>query len=156
MGSSAGAQVHQDLVNHRGLRDARHDPHRAGAARARERIDLEDLPQERRPPARRLGGGELGHDQHRHAGIGPGGLRLAAPPARAVGLPTVVAREPGREGAIVLRDPDRRTHMEPRVRPGEHTGGLVRRGSSLLRPVLDGKLHLTLLLVRLTPTTKLP
>jgi len=55
----ARAQVREDLVDHRRLRDARHDPHRAGAARAHERVDLVDLPQQRGPPARRLGGGEL-------------------------------------------------------------------------------------------------
>ena len=43
----ACARVHQDLVNHRGLRDEGHDPHRAGALRAHERVDLEDLLQQR-------------------------------------------------------------------------------------------------------------
>ncbi len=36
-----------------------------------------------------------------------------------------VPREPGGEGAIVLRDPDGAVHVEPRVRPGEHAGGLA-------------------------------
>jgi ABC-2 type transport system ATP-binding protein len=38
--------VRQDLVDHRGLPDERHNPHRAGALRARVRVDLED-PQSR-------------------------------------------------------------------------------------------------------------
>ena len=88
----ARAPVRQDLVDHRRLRDARHDPHRAGAVRARERVDLEDLPQQRRPSASGLGGRELRRDHHRHGGIGGGGRRPAAHAARAVGVPPVVPR----------------------------------------------------------------
>ena len=75
-----------------GLRDARHDPHRAGAVRAHQRVDLEELPQQRRPPARRLGGRQARRDDHRHGGIGTGGCRPAPHPARAVGIPPVVPR----------------------------------------------------------------
>ena len=76
--SGTRAQVRQDLADHGGLRDARHDPHRAGAARAHEQVELVDLPQQRGPPARRLGGHEPRRGHDRHGGIGGGGLRPAA------------------------------------------------------------------------------
>jgi len=70
--------VRQDLVDHRGLRDERHNPHRAGALRARERVDLEDLLQQCRPAAGGVGGGQPRRSHDRHGRIGSGGLRLAA------------------------------------------------------------------------------
>jgi len=51
----AGAEGREDLVDHRRLRDARHDPHGAVAGRAREGVDFKELPQQRRPPAGGLG-----------------------------------------------------------------------------------------------------
>jgi len=36
----AGAEVREDLVDHRRLRDARHDPHGTVAGRAREWVDF--------------------------------------------------------------------------------------------------------------------
>jgi hypothetical protein len=62
--------------DHRGLRDERHDPHRAGALRARERVDLEDLLQQCRPAAGGVGGGQPRRSHDRHGRIGSGG-RLA-------------------------------------------------------------------------------
>ena len=38
----ARAEVRQNLVDHRALRDARHHPHRASAVRTRERVDFEN------------------------------------------------------------------------------------------------------------------
>lgn len=57
-GGGARAQVRQDLVDHRGLRDARHDPHRAVAGGTRERVDFEDLLQEGHPSAGGFSGRE--------------------------------------------------------------------------------------------------
>jgi len=54
----AGAEVREDLVDHRDLEDARDDPHGAMAGRAREWVDLEELLEQRRPPAGGLRGGE--------------------------------------------------------------------------------------------------
>ncbi len=51
----AGAEVGENLVDHRRLGDARDDPHGPATRRTRERVDLEDLRQERRPPAGGLG-----------------------------------------------------------------------------------------------------
>lgn len=39
-GRGAGAELREDPVDHRRLRDAGDDPHRAVAGRARERVDL--------------------------------------------------------------------------------------------------------------------
>ncbi|MFN8718870.1 MAG: hypothetical protein ACK5XT_04390 [Gemmatimonas sp.] len=63
-GRRAGAEVGEDPVDDGRLRDAGDDPHRALARRARERVDLEDLPEERRLPAAGLGWREsgCGHD----------------------------------------------------------------------------------------------
>jgi len=47
----AGAEGREDLVDHRRLRDARHDPHGAVAGRTCGGIDLEDLLEQRRPAA---------------------------------------------------------------------------------------------------------
>ena len=40
-------------------------------------------------------------------------------------MPRAVAREAGRDRAIVLRDPDGGVHVEPGVRPRQHPGGLI-------------------------------
>lgn len=58
--SGAGAEVRQDLVDHRPLGDDRHDPHGRVTGGAAERVDLKDLPQERGPRAAGLGGREPG------------------------------------------------------------------------------------------------
>ncbi len=50
--------VREDLVDHGPLRDERHDPHRAVARRASERVDLAALLQQRRPSAGSFGGRE--------------------------------------------------------------------------------------------------
>ena len=48
---SAGPEVGEDLVDHRRLGDAGDGAHRAVAGRARQRVHLTDLLEERRPPA---------------------------------------------------------------------------------------------------------
>jgi len=68
----AGAEVREDLVDHRRLRDERHDPHRAVAGRACEGIDLEDLLEQGRPAAGGLDGASRG------AGTIAGGPSAAA------------------------------------------------------------------------------
>ena len=68
----AGAEVREDLIDHRRLRDEGDDPHRAVAGRAREGVDFKDLLQERRPPAAGLGGREC-----RAAGTIGGGTAVA-------------------------------------------------------------------------------
>lgn len=62
----AGAEVRQDLVDHRRVGDDRDDPHGPVAAGAGERVDLEEPAQQRRPPAGDLGGHKprRGHDRH--------------------------------------------------------------------------------------------
>jgi len=50
------------------------------ALSTRERVDLEDLLQQRRPPVRRLGGSEPRRGHDRHGRIGGGGLRQAPHP----------------------------------------------------------------------------
>ena len=89
LAGGARAEVREDLVDHRRLGDARHDPHGTVAGRARERIDLEDLLEQRRPAAGGLGGRQSwrGDDGGRHRRRGG---RLAPHPARAVGIPAVV------------------------------------------------------------------
>jgi len=46
-------------------------------------------------------------------------------PLQRDGIPRAVARESGRERAVVLRDPDGRVHVESGVQPGQHAHGLV-------------------------------
>jgi len=72
----AGAEVREDLVDHGPLRDAGDEAHHAVAGRAREGVDLEDLLQQRRPPAGGLGGPEpwRGNDRGRRLGLGRLGL----------------------------------------------------------------------------------
>ena len=104
--------MRQDLINHRRLRDTcvmnatiRIAPaHCAGAWRAHERVDLDDLLQERRPPAGDLGGRQSRRDHHRHGGLGTGGLRLAAHAAGAVGIPPRVPRGDVALGDVALGD----------------------------------------------------
>lgn len=108
----AGAEVRQDLIDPAACvmnATIRIGPRQLGA---RERVDLEDLLQEGRPPTGGLGRGQprRGHDGHR--GIDGGGLRLGAHAARAVGIPAVVPR-----GHVALvRDVDQH--------PGEELHGL--------------------------------
>jgi len=52
----AGPEVGEDLVDHRRVGDEGDEAHRAVAGLAHERVDLEDLLQQRRPPAAGLGG----------------------------------------------------------------------------------------------------
>lgn len=52
---SAGAEVSEDLVDHRSLRTERDDAHRAAAGGTRERVDLEALLEQDCPPAGNLG-----------------------------------------------------------------------------------------------------
>jgi len=69
----AGAELREDLVDHRPLGHERDEAHRAVAGGAREGVDFKDLLQQRRPPT----GGRLGLTPH---------------PTRAVGVPAVVPR----------------------------------------------------------------
>lgn len=71
--SGTGPEVRQDLVDHRALGDDRHDPHGALARRARERVHLEELPQECRPAAGGLGGCGPGWGDDRPRRVGPNG-----------------------------------------------------------------------------------
>jgi len=61
----AGAEVGEDLVDHRRLRNEGDDAHRAVAGGTGERVDLENLLQEDRPSASGFGGREScgGDDQ---------------------------------------------------------------------------------------------
>lgn len=88
----ACAQVRQDLVDHGRLGNERHDPHRADASGARERVDLEDQLQQCRPAAGGIGGGQPRRGHGQHGRIGSGGLRPAAHAAGAVGIPAIVLR----------------------------------------------------------------
>ena len=60
---------------------------------------------------------------------GRGGHRLRGPvvgqPLERDRIPGAVPREAGREAPIILGDPHGRMHVEPRMRPSEHPGGLV-------------------------------
>ncbi len=53
----AGAAVREDLVDHRGLGDARDDPHGPATGRAGQRVNFEELRQERRRSAGTMAGG---------------------------------------------------------------------------------------------------
>ncbi len=59
--------------------------------------------------------------------VGPGRHRLRAAvvrqPFQRDGIPRTVAREPGGEGAIVLRHPHGAVPVESGVRPRQHPGG---------------------------------
>ena len=57
-----GPEVGEDLVDHRRLRDDGDDAHRAVAAGTGERVDLENLLKQGRPPAGRLGRGQRSRD----------------------------------------------------------------------------------------------
>ena len=101
----AAAEVGEDLVDHRRLRDEGDDPHRALTRRARERVDLEDLLEERGPPAAGLGRREAWHGEDGGWRLERDGLRLPSQPARAIGIPAGVAR---RDVALV-----RDMHQDP-------------------------------------------
>ena len=73
----AGAEVGEDLVDHRRLRDAR-DPHRAMAGWARDRVDLKDLLEQSRPAAGSLGRSPPSCGDDRRRPVGCGGLRFLA------------------------------------------------------------------------------
>ncbi len=70
----------------------RHVGHARGSTSKIEGVDVEELLQERRPPAGRLRGGQPwgGDDRRRRTGLGR--LGLTPPPARAVRIPAVVPR----------------------------------------------------------------
>ncbi len=74
--------MREDPVDHRGLGDERDDPQGAMAGRARQRVDLEDLLQERRPPAGRLGGRESWRGDDQRWRLGGYGLGLPPHPTR--------------------------------------------------------------------------
>ena len=80
----AGAEVRHDLVDHRRLRDEGDDPHDAVARGARERVDLEELLEERRPPAGGLRRRQSWRVHDRQRCTGRDGLLLGPHPARAV------------------------------------------------------------------------
>ena len=52
--------MREDLINDRGLPDDGDAPHGATTLGADQRVDLDDLPQELRPPARRASAGASG------------------------------------------------------------------------------------------------
>ena len=89
---AARSAMREDPVDHRGLGDERDNPHGAMAGRARERVDLKDLLEQRRPPAGGLGGRQprRGGDHGRRSGRD--GLSLTSHPPRAIGIPAVVPR----------------------------------------------------------------
>jgi hypothetical protein len=121
----AGAEVRQDLVDHRRLRDEGDDPHDAVARGAHERVDLEELLEERRPPAVGLRRRQSWRVHDRQRCTGRDGLLLGPHPAWAVGIPAVVPR---RDVALV-----RDVHQHPREEL-ERVGGL-RAGGGALRLV---------------------
>lgn len=85
---------------------------------------MDEHPREKLQRGRGLGagGGALGLV----GAIGDGlGRPVVGQSFQGDGIPCAVPREAGREGPIVLGDPDGRVHVEARVRPGEHPGGLV-------------------------------
>jgi len=83
----AGAEVREDLVDHGPLRDERDDPHGPATGRAGQRVDLEDLLQERRPSAAGLGRRQpwRGDDGGRH-GRCRGRRRASRSPSRDCGI----------------------------------------------------------------------
>ncbi len=87
----AGPEVREDLVDHRRLGNERDEPHGAMAGRTRQRVDLEDLLEQGRPPAAGLGRRESwrGDDGGQRRG---GGLGLTPHSARAAGIPAIVPR----------------------------------------------------------------
>jgi len=84
--------MREDPVDHRDLGDDRDDPHGAMAGRARQRVDLEHLLQQGRPPAGGFGRRESWRGDDQGWRIGCGGLGLTPHPARTVGVPAVVPR----------------------------------------------------------------
>ena len=126
----AGSEVGEDLVDHRRLRDEGDDAHRAVAGGTRERVDLEDLLEERRPPAGGLRRRESGR---RGDGGWPrpvcGGERRLVPRApRAVGIPAIVPR-----GDVALVGD---VHQHPGQERERVDGlGARRRALGLVRPV---------------------
>jgi len=84
--------MREDPVDHRGLGDARDDPHGPATRRARQRVDLEDLLQQGRPPAGRLGRRQPGCGNHRGPIVRCGGRRLPPHAPRAIGIPAIVPR----------------------------------------------------------------
>ncbi len=118
----ACAEVRQDPVDHRRLRDESDDPHDAVARGARERVDLEELLEERRPPAGGLRRRQSRRVHDRQRCTGRDGLLPGPHPARAVGIPAVVPR---RDLALV-----RDVHQHPREEL-ERVGGLGAGGGAL-------------------------
>ncbi len=110
LAGGAGAEVREDLVDHRRLGSERDEAHRAVAGGARERVDVKDLLQERRRRAfahRRLASA----GPSRGAGTMSGGTASALPrmpereTARAVGVPAVVPRRHAPLVGDVHQDP---------------------------------------------------
>ena len=74
------AEVRGDLVDHRGLGDERDDPHGPETHRTRERVDLKDLLQERRPAGGDLARREARREDHRRRHVDCRVLRLPRRP----------------------------------------------------------------------------
>ncbi len=77
----------------------------------------QELERVNRLGARRRALGLVGPVRHRRRGP------VVGQPLQGDGIPRAVVRESGREGPVLLRHPDGRVDVEPRVRPGEHAGG---------------------------------
>jgi hypothetical protein len=85
-----GCEVLEDLPDHLGFRDERDDPHRSATARAHERVDLVDPPDEQRPPAARCSPLEAGRllpdrGRRRRRATADGRGRLPRPPSTVPG-----------------------------------------------------------------------
>jgi hypothetical protein len=110
---AAGAEVGEDPVDHRRLRDERDDPHRAVAGGTREGGDLEDRLEQRRPPETRLGGSESGRGDDGGWPLRGSGRRRVPHATEAVG---VLAVMPRRDVALVADDAQRGdgvVHLRP-------------------------------------------
>jgi hypothetical protein len=124
----AGPEVGEDLVDHRRLGDAGDDAYRAVAGRARQRVHLKDLLEERRPTAAGLGRRESGRGDHGGWPVRGGGCRLVPHATGAVGIPAIVPR-----GDVALVGD---VHQHP-GQELERVGGFGarRRALGLVRPV---------------------
>ena len=100
----AGAEVGEDLVDHRRLRDEGDDAHRAAAGGTGERVDLENLLQEDRPSASGLGRRDSWRGDDHGRCVDCGGLSLPSHPTRTVGIPAVVPRGDATLLAVQLRE----------------------------------------------------
>jgi hypothetical protein len=124
----AGPEVGEDWVDHRRLGDAGDEAPRAVAGRARQRVDLENLLEQGRPPAAGLGRRESGRGDDHGRRLERGGLSLTSHPTRTVGIP---ARVPRGDVALVGD-----VHQHP-GQELERVGGLGARRRALgrVRPV---------------------